>query len=111
MFVDGGEKEKRNYSFALYGVRSRRSRAYLLPPYLALRPTSKGIYLYLTICLRKFDVSENTGYERVNILYLTPHRQRKQYTEIHDQDRPVNGDVKHIGCGEQERDNDSARRA
>ena len=69
------------------------------------------MYLYLIICLRSTGVSRNVDGEQVDILYLAPHRQQEQHTEIHDQDRPVDGDIKHLRGGAKEGDDDGARPA
>ena len=81
----------------------------LAPAVPCLATDIEGYVFVLDHMSEKPDVSGNVDGEQVDILYLAPHREQEQHTEIHDQDRPVDGDVKHIRGGQKDGDGDSAR--
>ena len=60
------------------------------------------MYLYLIICLETSKDHEDWKNGQC-ALYLPAHRERKEDAEVHDEDRPVDRDVEHLGEGAEER--------
>ena len=90
---------------------------------------SKGTYLYLIMCLdgtsgtrqhphfqvpsaaNDKDARKQGGKDkRQNALYLAAHSEEEENEEVHDEDWPVDGHVKHFKEGREDRDDSCARR-